>query len=654
MTLNPHLARPRFSAFVPSPWATLAGTCSALLVTGLLASTPAIADAQPTTDPYRLVHQGVAVELELESLGQEPALREGTPAAVRFRITDTHTETPLSGVFPAAWMDRLPARGEGLVESEVGSCQDKVEAFIAGSLLAPPELDLNVYYVLALNDDATLSVVDPLFGFGGTKLLDMVFLEAPGEDWVLTPEQDVLYVSMPSADAVAVVDTHTWSVDHNLPVAGAPGRLLLDTVAGRLWVAREGGVDVLDTARGETLQRVELGPAPHRLVADRDLHRVYVADGAGGLAVVDARSFEVLARHQLPANPTGLAYSSLADAAYALTSDGTLTVVDGSEATVRSRITIGEGTSSIAFAPGERLAFVTRPEVDEVHIIDAALDRVIQTADVEAGPDQVAFSDHLAYVRHRDSEIVLMIPLDQIGVEGRPIPVIDFPGGHEPFGAGRSSAAASIVQAPGATAVLVANPADRAIYFYKEGMAAPMGHFQNYGRQPRAVLAVDRSLQEGEPGVYGTTAILRRPGTYDLAFFLDSPRTIHCFRVEIEANPERSAGPVGRPTLLEATDPEGHLTVGQTSRFRFRLVDGSSGEARGGATTDDAVRVVSFRAPGLDQRRQWAQPVAPGLFEVELEPTATGVYFVFVDAPELGLTLGGGQYLVIDAREEGS
>ena len=37
-------------------------------------------------------------------------------------------------------------------------------------------------------------------------------------------------------------------------------------------------------------------------------------------------------------------------------------------------------------------------------------------------------------------------------------------------------------------------------------MAAPMGHFQNYGKQPRAVLVVVRSLREVRPGVYETTA----------------------------------------------------------------------------------------------------------------------------------------------------
>ena len=34
--------------------------------------------------------------------------------------------------------------------------------------------------------------------------------------------------------------------------------------------------------------------------------------------------------------------------------------------------------------------------------------------------------------------------------------------------------------------MIVANPADKMIYYYTEGMAAPMGSFQNYRRVPES------------------------------------------------------------------------------------------------------------------------------------------------------------------------
>ena len=85
--------------------------------------------------------------------------------------------------------------------------------------------------------------------------------------------------------------------------------------------------------------------------------------------------------------------------------------------------------------------------------------------------------------------------------------------------------------------MLLANPADRMIYYYSEGMAAPMGNFQNYKREARAVKVVDRSLREESLGVYATTLRLPKDGTYDVSLLLDSPRVVHCFEATAKPNP---------------------------------------------------------------------------------------------------------------------
>ena len=180
-------------------------------------------------------------------------------------------------------------------------------------------------------------------------------------------------------------------------------------------------------------------------------------------------------------------------------------------------------------APDGRLAFAINTQKNLVYIIDAALDRVIQTAYIGSGPDQVTFSDELAFIRLRDDETVWMTPLDTLGQEGHPVSIIDFPGGQHPFGqATKSSPADSIVQAPGADAVLVANPADRAIYYYKEGMAAPMGSFNNWaptggtGRRPQP--------EGARPGSYETVARLGRSGRHARTFYLEQSLDRALFR----------------------------------------------------------------------------------------------------------------------------
>ena len=648
--------------FINSSGTVLAMGLSALLLASTAFGTVTGDGATlPSENDNRLDAEGLSIEMSIEPVRPSAGgkLREGEPVKVRFQITDSHTGAPISGVYPAAWMDRIPHR----VEEPLGSCTEKVQSFIAGSLLSPPELDLNVYYVLSLNNDATISVVDPLFGFGTTKLLDMIFLDSPGEDWALADDQGTLFVAMPEVGKVAVADTAVWEVTKNLEVGPRPTRMAIQPDGRYVWVGYEGdgsddsdsGVAVIDVAASEVVKRLRTGSGFHDIAFDADSRFAYVTNAASGtVTVVDARELETLRDVEVGGDPTSIQYTALAKAVYVVSSAaGTITVLDGESHQVMTRMTADPGLGALRFAPGGKLGFLVNPVNNELYILDTSHHRIVQSGEMESGPDQVTFTEHLAYVRHRGTEIVLMVPLEEVGREGQPIPVVDFPGGHAPFGQGvPPSPADGIVQAPGATAVLVANPADKAIYFYKEGMAAPMGHFQNYGRQPRAVLAVDRSLEEREPGVYETTAVMQRPGRYDVAFFLDSPRTIHCFDAAVYSNPELETQRAKTLRLeLQLENAEERLVVGENTTLRFRLVN-----ARTKDTVADAgdLKVLTFRPPGLDQVRQWARRVEAGLYEVDLTAQMSGHYFMFFESADLGVALNQSRYVVLRAEEAGT
>ncbi|HYG61462.1 MAG TPA: cytochrome D1, partial [Thermoanaerobaculia bacterium] len=202
--------------------------------------------ASPPTPPpsQRLVHEGIAIDLTVEPLSAERTggLREGERARVRFRVSDAHTGAPVAGLYPGAWMDRRKDADGSATKNETDkeTCRKKVQGFVGGSFLNQPALDLNVYYVLAMNQDATLSVVDPLFGFGSSKLRGMVFLRSPGEDWALAADGRSLFVSMPDSDRVAVAETEAWKVTAELETGPRPRRVVLQPDGQYLWVAYEG------------------------------------------------------------------------------------------------------------------------------------------------------------------------------------------------------------------------------------------------------------------------------------------------------------------------------------------------------------------------------------------------------------------------------
>jgi hypothetical protein len=594
----------------------------------------------------RFTQGGLSVELSVESA--EPSrrgqpLRVGDIALFRFTFTDAATGAPLTRLFPVAWMD---ARSADEPTGEQ-ACRERVKRLLDSSIFGRDAVDLNIYQVLVLNADATVSVVDPRFGFGGSRLLTKVFLRSPGVDWALLDDQSTLFVSMPDSGRVAVVDTRTYQVVTELEAGPAPGRLALQPDGGYLWIVHgeggeESGVTVVEVATRAVVRRLKLGQGPHELAFSSDSRTAFITHQQGGtVSVVDVARLEVVA--ELPAGkaPVHVAFSRSAQAAYVVDRAGALTVVDGASRQVRAQLPLPAGVERLWFEPTGRHGFALAPEQDMLHVLDAASNQIVQSGRMEKGPDQIVFSDTLAYVRHRGSEVVLMVPLDQVGTPGQPLPVVDFPGGQ--VAPGPAGLAPTLARAPGSNAMLVVNTRDEAIYFYKEGMAAPMGHFKSYGPSPRAVRVLDRSLRERSPGVYEATAQLKHAGPQVVALLLDSPRLTHCFSAEVAPAPDTPKPPTA-PVLIELVQEQPALEVGRPVRLRVRLRDPTTRQPRDGVT---GLSALVYLASGTWQERQVLTAEGGGVYALDFTPPEEGAYILVLEAPSIGLSLKMSQQIIL-------
>ncbi|HLC42480.1 MAG TPA: cytochrome D1 domain-containing protein [Methylomirabilota bacterium] len=601
------------------------------------------------------VREGISVEFTIEPPSGEKtgALLEGTDVEVRFRVSDAATGTLLSGLHPSAWMDLRKSS----VAGEPAGCREKIQSFIAGSLRSRAEIDLNTYYVLALNDEANLSVIDPLFGFGGSKLLSLVLLKSPGEDWVLMRDGKRLFVTMPQVNQVAVVDTASWKVVADLDVGLRPTRLALQPDERYLWVSAEGaegtpdqsGAVVIDARSLTVVARIPTGAGHHEIAFRDDDRYAYVTNrDAGTLSVIDIGRLVKVKEIVTGARPAGVAFSTTGQAVYvADETDGTVVMIDARSHQIGARMEAKPGVRAIRFAPGGRWGFVVNGRENAVHIFDASINRILHTATVGAEPDQVAFTETHAYIRATGSEAVSLISL--AGLAQGIATVAEFPGGQIAAGkAPKGGLADAIVPAPEGGSVLVANPADKTIYYYKEGMAAPMGSFRNYGRLPRAVLVVDRSLRESSPGVYSTTAKLTQHGTYDVPFLLDSPRVTHCFEATAKPNPALSKTPAKPSLRVERTVSDQVFPVGEAVRLRFKMIDAGSNEPRSGLTD---VRLLAV-LPGTWQQRERVEATSEGAYEATLTLPRAGTYYVFFEVPSLRVRLNQIIPLVLRAAEK--
>ena len=613
-------------------------TC--FLTTAVLGQEP----TKKTTQTQKIVEQGIAIEFTAEPLVQNAnSIKAAEDVNVRFKVTDTTTGTPVKGLGLSAWISTREGN-----KTEPTQCREKIQSYLTGSMRARPDVDLNSYYLLALNKSPDISVIDPLLGFGGSKLLTLVMMKSPGEDWLLTRDGELLFVTLPAINQVAVITTRSWKVIDYIDVGTTPERITMQPDQHYIWVANEGGVTVIDPATLKVAAKIATGTGGHEIVISSDSRFAFVANQESeSVSVVDVQKLEKLSDVKVGPAPASMALSELSKAIYvASESDGSITVIDEQNQKVIAHMKTKPGARSIRFAPGGRYGFVLNTKESMVNIFDAASNRMLHEVKVGKAPDQIIFSDTFAFVRSLDTEVVAMLRLGNIDKE---VDITDFPGGQAaPRKGSEPVHADSIVLAPEGNSVILANPVDKVLYYYTEGMAAPMGNFQNYRREPLAVLVVDRSLRETKPGVYSTTIKLPVSGHYDVAFLNDSPRVSHCFDLSADANPalkeQKSVA-----LRIEHQMKEMTLPVGKDFTFRFKLTDTTTGNPKSDLKD---LRVLTFMSAGGWQRRDIATSVGNGMYEIKLNVPESGVYMLFFESASMGVKYKDLPYLMLHAVAE--
>lgn len=223
-----------------------------------------------------------------------------------------------------------------------------------------------------------------------------------------------------------------------------------------------------------------------------------------------------------------------------------------------------------------------------------------------------------------------MINLQELNRNGDVIVNTFAAGSYPPGQVSDMRLADSMTTAAQEAAILVVSPADATVYYYMEGMNAPMGAFRNYGHKPRSVQIANRALKEVEPGLYQSTFKVPMAGTFEVAFLNEAPQFMHCFTMEAKINPELKRGVdqvaveyIGNKPLLQA---------GDTMNLRFRLINRGSGNV---LDETGPVTVKYFRAPRFDLNELVATPLGEGVYEAALSLRNAGAYYIYVAVPGL-------------------
>jgi len=606
-------------------------------------STSTADEAKPADDGGNFVsREGVNVEFALRPLRSEktgPAI-SGDWADITFRVTDASTGEPIKGRYPAAWMDLGKAW-----EAKGGrpmSCRDRVATYLQGIVGIRPMIDLNSHFLLVMNRDASISVIDPAIGITGiTNLFAQINLSRPGADWVLSKDHKRLYVSMPVSGKVALVDTQSFQVTHEIDAGTQPTRVEVQSDQRYLWVgnsnndAGKSGVTIIDTAELAPVKFIATGPGHHEIAFTDDNRYAFVSNrDDGSVSVIDVQTLEFVKNIKTGSRPMSIAFSPLGQAVYVTDVDtGKITVIDPDKLEIRGNINAEPGIGPMRFTADGRWGLIVNTTTNKVHVLDASTNVLPHTIEVGEQPFQVNFTTSFAYVRSLGTQDVGLIPLSELDGMSTP-PVTYIPAGQRPPGAvGDISIADSIIPAvKQAAAAYIVNQAEGTVSYYMEGMGAPMGSFRNYGHETRAIEIVDRSMSEVEPGVYRGRVKIPVEGDYDVAFMMDTPRFLHCFTAFVEPDPnkEKDTG-----LAVEYQVAKRYVTVGEPRTVQFVLSDAGAGTP---VPDLEDVSVLYYQADGRGRQVLPATPVGNGMYEVELEFHVPATYYMFVGAPSRGLT----------------
>ena len=578
------------------------------------------------------------------SLGQlsesEPV--EGEQAIMQFRFTDP-AGTPLSGLNVAAWMDES-LKGKPVDEA---ACHDKIQSFLQMQFAARPEVDLNTYYVLALTKEPSILVIDPRVGFSSSRLYAAVDLPAPGEDWALTGDHDRLFVSMPSINRVAVIDTLTFRVQTTIDAGASPRHVILQPDGKYLWVANDGGassgVTAVDANTLKVVAQIPTGAGHHELAFDEARHLYVTNEDAASISVISTEKLTKIKDVSVGRSPVSLAYSSQAKSIYVSSeAEGRISAISAEDQSVSGTIPAKPGLNLVRITPDGRWGFATNASDNTVLLFDVSSNKVKQIYHVGRSPDQLAFTPAYVYVRSRGSENVTLIPLSDVGkTDG----TAHFIAGQSAPGDASVSLADAIAPALDQTSAFVTNAADRRIYFYQEGMAAPMFSMEGYGKTPKSAMVLDRSIHETSPGIYSIGVKLPKAASYDVPVFVDSPSISHCFNVAVEVNPlMKKAAEV--PVALHPLKNNLQVRPGEPVEVTFRLLDTGTQKPRSGLKD---VEITVLLAEALRQQHLEAESMGDGVYRFTFTPNKAGVYYAMVHIPSLRVKPNQLPYMMVRA-----
>lgn len=550
---------------------------------------------------------GLAVTAQLAGLdgGDLAEAPVGVPFRIRLDFRDPGG--PARAVTgPVAWLRPLGPTAS--------TCQDSARAARVTGRLSGDDVPLAGLSLVTLDAQNRVAIVDPHRPASARIVAGIVPMEGRPGGFAVHPERGELVYGRPDRGDVVTVPL-PFGRPAILAAGLAGPRALLPAPAGRLWLAEDDHVRLLDRG-GATLLALPLagpdlhGAGPGRLLAAG-------RDGAG--LMLDRGTGAVVARFA-PGSLAGIA---------AATPDSVLTIRDGGLVRLYAD---SPGRPDALDVPGMPLAIradeagrwavvLSRREVEarardgeagafELSVLDLGLGRRIHGFAAPEPFDEAVILGNTVFLTWPTRPVVTVIDLAALRSGDAASRDVRLGGPEGPGLPRRGPMMAPLAPLP---AVAVMRPGGRLLHVVLAGgglSSAPAQVIALKGDPPVALAAFPRSLVPRGEGAFEATAQLPRGGAWELVTTTGTGGTTACLPIPVEATPppppvprleaEVGAGEAGTVILAirlkdwPAARPPGALPL------RLTALDGSDVRDVAADPVGEAFVTAALRAsPGL-------------------------------------------------------
>jgi YVTN family beta-propeller protein len=259
---------------------------------------------------------------------------------------------------------------------------------LSGSPFAPPGVD-----------ESTLPPADKsadgigVFDVRTRKLLRVIEGGSDPEQFDLSKDGKLLYVSNEDVAKASIVDVASGKVNKSLPVAGEPEGVTTAPDGRFVYVTCEddASIFVIDTAAAGIAKSFKVGRRPRSVAFLRDGSRAYVTnENDASLTVVDAARHEPLRTISLGGpeiKPMGLALSPDSGQLYVSTGRGRkVFVLDTATEKITASFEVGQRPWGIAVSPDGKTLYTANGPANDVSVIDLATNSVTRKITVGDRP----------------------------------------------------------------------------------------------------------------------------------------------------------------------------------------------------------------------------------------------------------------------------